>query len=265
MKILVCMSDNRSVLSESYVSYVAAINFEYCKKYGYDFTYYCPYYKDKQATTLYNCVDPTSGKLRHAAWSKLLSVQLALLRPYDYVVYIDSDCIFWDFGISLEQFLAPYADRDFVFTNDQPHNPMKPNTGFFACKVNEQSQQTLRDWYACDLPDYNTCHAYEQNALWHIQHTVSMHLVDMWVFFETEQFLRHISSFVDKERIPYFSNFIKTAGIDYIKNKTTIYQSHMIEFDTALSDTPAPCSLIGGNICYSYRPIHTNSGNVCLT
>jgi hypothetical protein len=265
MKILVFMSDNRSVLSESYVSYVAAINFEYCKKYGYDFTYYRPYLKDKQTTTLYNCIDPNSMNLRHAAWSKLLSTQLALTRPYDYIVYIDSDCIFWDFRISLEQFLAPYLDRDFVFTNDQPHNPMKPNTGFFACKVNERTKHNIRDWYNCNIPEYNTCHAYEQNGLWKILHTFSMHLVDMWVFYETGQFLRHISSFVNDERLPYFSTFIKKANIEYLKNITTIHQSHMIEFDTTTmypQSVKRSNNLSGGNINDLYIPTNVNGGNI---
>jgi len=256
MKILVFMSDNRPVTSESYVSYVAAINFEYCKKYGYDFTYYVPYYKDKHAKALHNCIDPNSMEKRHAAWSKLLSAQLALKQSYDYVVYIDSDCIFRDFSISLEMFLEPYLDRDFVFTNDQPHNPTKPNTGFFACKVNERTKQNIRDWYNCSIPEHNISHAYEQNALWKILNTFNMHLVNMWVFYEADEFLRHISSFVDEERLPYFSNFVKTAGIDYIKNITTIHQSHMIEFDT----DPEPVkpiytfnNFIGGNILNPYN------------
>ena len=261
MKILVFMSDNRPVLSESYVSYVAAINFEYCKKYGYDFTYYCPYLKDKQATTLYNCIDPNTMEKRHAAWSKLLSTQLALTRSYDYIVYIDSDCIFRDFSISLEQFLAPYLDRDFVFTNDQPHNPMKPNTGFFACKVNERTKQNIRDWYNCNTPEHNTHHAYEQDGLWKILHTFSMHLVDMWVFYETCSFLYHICSFANDERLPYFSKFIETSGIDYTKNITTIHQSHMIEFDTS-GTVSSRVHLGSGNISYSYIPINLTGGNI---
>ena len=50
-RILVFMSDNRklhgSLAGADYNSLVAAINYEYCKKHGYDFIYYRPYLNNK--------------------------------------------------------------------------------------------------------------------------------------------------------------------------------------------------------------------------
>ena len=50
MHILVFMSDNRkldkNIRSAEYNSLAAAINYEYCKKYNYDFIYYRPYLND---------------------------------------------------------------------------------------------------------------------------------------------------------------------------------------------------------------------------
>ena len=98
MKICVFMSDNRLLSNDinnaNYNSLTASINYEYCKKYNYNFLYYRPYLDNKEIIDLYNCPDPNSSELRHAAWSKLLSTQLALQLDYDYIVYIDSDCIF---------------------------------------------------------------------------------------------------------------------------------------------------------------------------
>jgi len=232
MKILVFMSDNRKPIGEIYYSYTASINFEYCKKHGYDFKYYVPYYKD-QTPTLYNCVDPNTSEPRHAAWSKLLSAKLALTLKYDYVVYIDSDCIFRDFNISLEKFIEQNQGSDFIFTNDQPHNPYKPNSGFFVSKVNERTLKNIHDWFHYSLPEHNNQHAYEQDALWKIMNTFDITLVDMWVFFERKEFMRHISNFDNGQRLPYFKKFTDMQNIDVRKNTETILNNHVVEYDTS--------------------------------
>ena len=82
MKILVCMSDNRRLRGDldaaDYNSLAAAINASYCKRQGSDFRYYRPYLNDRAEEPLFNCLD-AKGRLRHASWSKLLSMQRAVV------------------------------------------------------------------------------------------------------------------------------------------------------------------------------------------
>lgn len=236
-RILVCMSDNRnlekSFLDADYNSLVASINYEYCKTHKYDFVYYRPYFMKKDETKLRNCIHPITKNVRHASWSKLLSTSLALQMEYDYVVYIDSDCIFKDFSQSLEEFLKPYSDKDILFLNNKPWGDTLPCAGFYICKVNEHTRCFIQDWYNYNIPEKDTTHAWEQDALWEIirlPRKCTIGIIDSWMFRETDQqFLRHIGSLEGSNRIPYFASFVQSKHIMYEKN---IHEIQCIEFDT---------------------------------
>jgi hypothetical protein len=235
MRILVFMSDNRNLDTDihcaSYNSLVAAINYEYCKRHNYDFVYYRPYLNNRYDTPLYNCIDPNTGDLRHASWSKLLSTSKVLELSYDYIVYIDSDCIFKDFNQSLESFIHPYSHYQILFLNNKPcHNDHLPCAGFYVLRVSDYTKQFVRDWYAVNLRNKNRDHAWEQDALWHIYTRYSVGIIDSWMFLEVEgQFLRHIHSFDNSSRIPYFRSFIDRHSINYTD---TISQIKVVEFNT---------------------------------
>jgi hypothetical protein len=236
------MSDNRSLESDfekaDYNSLVAAINQEYCKKHNYDFVYYVPYLQDKDNNSLYNCLDPHSKKSRHASWSKILSTKRALNEGYDYVVYIDSDCIFRNDNVLIEDIILPRRDKSMIFLNDKPYHYTRPCAGFYICKSNAMTKQFVHDWYDVDMPERNTQHAWEQAGLISLlcdkRHPfiTEIVIIDSWMFEEDkDQFLRHISS-VNKniQRIPFFKEYILSKNIDFennIKNVKTIY------FDTA--------------------------------
>ncbi len=229
-KILVFMSDNRPIETNfekaGYNSLVAAINSEYCKKHDYDFVYYVPYLQSKNDTSLYNCLDPKSKEPRHASWSKLLSTQRALEDDYDYVVYIDSDCIFYNNAVRLEDIIMPRSDKSVLFFNDKPYTYDKPCAGFYICKTDSYAKQFIEDWYNVSLPDKNKNHAWEQAGLYSIlydkKHPISARLgiVDSWMFEEDkDQFLRHIGSYDTKvQRIPFFKEYIFKNTIDYTSN-----------------------------------------------
>lgn len=237
-KILVFMSDNRPLDKDfdtaGYNSLVAAINYEYCKKHNYDFVYYVPHLDE--SNSLYNCLDPKTNEPRHASWSKLLSTQRALDLPYDYVVYIDSDCIFYNDDVLLEDIILPRKDKSMLFFNDKPFSNHKPCAGFYICKTNSNSKQFIRDWYDVNMPNKNKDHAWEQSALHYLLYkekhpfTNEIGIVDSWMFKEdSEQYLRHIGSF-DKEvqRIPFFKEHSSKKKIQF----ETTRQIKTIYFNT---------------------------------
>ena len=238
MRILVFMSDNRplqtSLEKADYSSLVASINYEYSKIHNYDFLYYRPYLKNKEKTELYNCKNPSTKGLRHAAWSKLLSTSLALELDYDYVVYIDTDCIFKDYSQRLEDYIQMHPDKDIIFLNNKPWGDTKPCSGFYICAVNDRMKQFLRDWYAMNIPVRDINHAWEQEALWKMYMDQKVGIVDSWMFKESEgQFLRHITNTEKPRRTSYFSAAREERNIDYEKN---IREIQVIEFDTDLED-----------------------------
>jgi hypothetical protein len=231
---MVFMSDNRKIEPNftiaEYNSLAASINYEYCKKHKYDFLYYRPYLDNKYEYPLLNCKNFTTGKLRHASWSKLLSTLLALELDYDYVVYTDSDCIFKDVNQSLDVFIKPHRDKDVIFLNNKPWGDKVPCAGFYICKVTETTKQFIHDWFNTDIPKNNTSHPWEQDSLWEIFKKYNMGIVDSWMFREDKtQLLRHVGGNESYNRIPYFTSFIKSTNIDYKKNITEI---RMISFDT---------------------------------
>jgi len=221
MKFLIIMSDNRllnnNIDEADYNSLTASINYEYCKKYNYDFLYYRPYLMNSDS--LYNCIDPNSNEPRHAAWSKLLSIELALELDYDYLIYIDSDCIFKNFDISLEKFLESNFDKDIVFISNTPWGNNKPCSGFFITKVCDENKKNIKLWYNYNIPLKNQNHAWEQDALWEIYKTFNFSIIDSPTFFESkDQFLRHIPSYKNEKRKNYFLNFILNNNINYSQN-----------------------------------------------
>ena len=230
MKISVLMSDNRPLETENYYSLAAAINYEYCKKYNYDFTYYRPYLNDINSVLTNNCM--IGNELRHAAWSKLLSTSKMLeTTNSDYIVYIDSDCIFKDFNISLEEFIGMnHNNKNIIFLNNKPWHYNMPCSGFYICRVCSEMKIFLKDWYNVDIPEKNRLHPFEQDGLWKILNIDNISLVDTWMFEEREgQYLRHVASHESYNRIPYFRNFIMINQINFEDNIKNI---NVVDYNT---------------------------------
>ena len=237
MKILIVMSDNRLLDNDfskaQYNSLAASINYEYSKKYGYDFIYYRPYLNSNKILEN-NCIDPNTKLLRHCAWSKLLSTRLALELNYDYVVYIDSDCIFKNFSKSLEEFISPYLNNNCIYLNNTPWGDDVPCSGFFICKVCPDVKEFVKEWYAYDFKNEKNPCRWEQGALWKLYKDPKYNIVihKELMFIEKEgQFLRHVATFEKTKRIPYFTKFIKDNNISFEKN---ISEIKCIDFNTAV-------------------------------
>ena len=259
MRILVFMSDNRpvnvskeifdycdSIDCDAYHSLSCAINYEYCKKYRYDFKYYRPYYKIEDSFDLNNCIDPNTEIMRHCAWCKLLSTINACntkqyvsdtnnYELYDYVVYIDSDCIFKNIDISLESIIESHPDKNFIFFNNKPWGDDKPCSGFFICKNNDDTYRYLKEWFFFNFDDIPNPCRFEQGALWYLFNDFNIAIIDEWTFHEdTGQFLRHICTNDKDQRIHYFKHFILDNNIDINNNNLEVIQTMYEAYDTSV-------------------------------
>ena len=234
------MSDNR-LLNENieisdYNSLVASINYEYCQKHNYDFQYYRPYYLNKDNYEIHNCIDPNTNQKRHASWSKLLTTQKVLELNYDYVVYIDSDCIFKNFDIKIESYIENNLNVNMFFLHNKPFSlDNRPCAGFYICKTCDETKKTIKNWYDYNLPSRNYYRDWEQSVLHLIyQNIPGLQIINEYMFIDKEnQFLRHIhgSSYEScNERIPYFKKYIIDKNIKY---KDSIKMIQCISYNTS--------------------------------
>jgi len=137
-------------------------------------------------------------------------------KEYDYVVYIDSDCIFKDFTQTLESYITRESEKDCIFFTNRPYNLDKPCAGFYCCKVTPAAKHLFVLWYSISNPATDRMHAWEQDTLWVIMDHFNMGLIDSPWFEESEgQFLRHVASLEKENRVPYFRECIRTNGIDF--------------------------------------------------
>lgn len=247
---LVIMSDNRDVNQNydscDYNTLTAVINHNYCIMNGYDFKYLRPHIDGD--FSLYNC-QSLKNKLRHSSWSKLLSTIYCIdnFNDYDYVLYIDSDCIFNNVDILIENHFTnlnilndkKIEDFSVLFLNDKPWHPKHPCAGFFILKNNQKSKQIFKTWYSGDYPNFDTKHCWEQIALYPLfdtEYNESLIVVDdvMFVDENPTQFLRHIGSHDKNNRIPFFKTKVEKLNL---KNKfgefTNNVKLNMIEYNTS--------------------------------
>ena len=233
------MSDNRRLNNNykttDYVSLCAAINYEYSKKHGYDFIYFRPYFKNKDKIELNNCVDPNSKAPRHAAWSKIITTQIALKGDYDYIVYIDSDCIFKDFNKRIESYIHD-PSINLIFWINKPYT-VDPCSGFYIAKVNAVTKKIFKEWYEMNMPEYNTKHDWEQAALHALYKKHNIAMINELMFVEEPgQFLRHIGSGFGGEalRVPYFKKYVEENHISFTDDIDNIMVNNYMEYDTSI-------------------------------
>jgi hypothetical protein len=227
-KILIIMSDNRELSNDlnhsNYNSLVAFINYSYSKKMGYDFLYVRPGLNNEFPTN--NCFSP-KNELRHSSWSKLLtSIKIINDYPqYDYVVYIDSDCIFYNTYLSISDYISKskvvngtnIMDSNIIFLNDKPWSISLPCAGFYIYKNSNETKEMFKKWFETDDPKNNLNHNWEQNSLYlNLQEFNSkISIIDDWMFREyPSQFLRHIGSEEHYNRIPFFLQVIKNLELE---------------------------------------------------
>jgi len=255
-KILVLMNDNRELEDNfekaDYWSYAAYINKQYCDKFGYDFKYINPYYKEN-TKDINTCIDMNTKEMRHASWSKIIVIQ-SLINKYDYVVYVDSDCCFLDFNKSVDSIINKYEDNNkIIFSSNYPWNSHLPCAGFFIIKNTIENIKFLDTWYRYPVPENNSDEwkktlelamkrcgyswspgkHWEQDVLWTLiaNNKTSVNIMEDEISLvdSDNQYIRHICSVNDSERYNYFKNISKKIiertnityqnGIHSIKNE----------------------------------------------
>jgi hypothetical protein len=245
-KILVIMSDNRKISGEfdqnKFWSNVAYINKIYCDKFGYDFKYINPYYKEN-TNNINSCIDINTNELRHSSWSKIPVILNNFNKKYEYIVYIDSDCIFKNFSVSIEKTIQQNKDSSLIFLSNYPYHPELPCAGFFICKNTPENLIFLNKWYTYEMPTYNsvewqntlkmskkTCSYdwipgthWEQDALWCLiangKCKVTVDTSEVALIEKEGQYIRHVCSVESKNRNDYFKIIVdeiqKTKFLSY--------------------------------------------------
>jgi hypothetical protein len=268
MKFAVLISDNRGLDANKetcqYNSCTAYINAAYCIAHGYDFYYVQPYLDTIDETNLYVCVDPNTHEKRHASWAKLLSTLLLMTKSskvYDYVVCIDSDCVFKNFHTRLETIVDKHPDADMIVANNGPYHPHLPCCGFFICKNTEWTQAFVKAWYcykapASDSAEWKEVHTkacmvyptplfpvgtyWEQDSMWlllqdpdiasHIQLMNEQMMFDE----DKDQYLLHVSHERDKSRKAYFMGYVEhLEGLTKQSFQTVLSHIPRVKFCTS--------------------------------
>lgn len=244
MNIAVFISDNRRLDSNKdtcqYNSCVAYINAIYCIAHKYDFFYIRPYLDDApDETNVYVCTNPNTGEKRHASWAKVLSALLLLTQSnkvYDYVVCIDSDCVFKNIHKRIESILETCPEKDIIVANNAPYHPHLPCCGFFMCKNTEWTRTFLKTWYnyknptsesdewqsimklsrlVCPIPEFPIGTYWEQDTMWllfqdtDVKSHIELMKEDTMYDESKEQYLIHVTHERNDIRKQYFMEYLE--------------------------------------------------------
>jgi hypothetical protein len=173
------------------------------------------------------CYNYTLGQYRAASWAKLVSLKYALTLGYDYLVYIDSDCVFVDHNTSIENFIERtpvqvgnlFPKSCIGFLKNTPYEDDLPCAGFIVVKNCAATLSFLKEWWDFANASKNFAHPYEQSSL-HYLFSDNMEQLCVWdsiFFLEKEgQFLRHIN--IPELRQPYLTRVVdelQTSAKEY--------------------------------------------------
>ncbi len=122
---------------EDYASIASKINKIYCMKYGYSM-----------------CIENNADKLIddkriHITWNKirLLEILLHEYPEYEWIFYIDSDAIFNNHNIRLENIIDKYKNYNLIMGSDKPMGGKLINTGTILVKNCDWSKKFFTQWY----------------------------------------------------------------------------------------------------------------------
>jgi len=167
-KIVALTSDNRKLNFNQklrYIEYCALINKSYFLNYNIDF--FIVKIDNTLSSNLVSKKDCISGYSRSAlspkaaSWTKLLAIYSFFKSQYDYILYLDSDCIVNNHKIKPNFLIKNLHNKQALFYSDRPWNKKLPNCGFILMKNNTYNKIFIRNWWNT-FSKKNLSHPYEQ-------------------------------------------------------------------------------------------------------
>jgi hypothetical protein len=126
---------------------------DYC--YANNYTYICELFKENDYTGY------------HPTWIKILALK-KYLDNYDYVVWVDSDCVFTDIGISIESFITDSNISTILPKCEKDYNTNTVWTGIttgFMILKNDEFSKNLLDTLLESASNYKNDYFHEQSVL----------------------------------------------------------------------------------------------------
>ena len=235
-KIAIITSDNRDLKFDNkkntYVELCALINLNYAIKNRCDFFFFkiiddfnSKYLEKKEALTSYSTF---ARSCKAASWVKLLTIYSSLSLKYEYIIYLDSDCIFNNQKIILDKIIRLLKKKQMLFYSDKPWNMNLPNCGFILIRNSYFNKNFIRNWWK-KFSFKNLTHPYEQfwlQKLWlnnpeFVKRKFLLLPDEICRLKDKKQFIFHMTSDFAKKRNYFFNNYINInkLNISFLKKK----------------------------------------------
>jgi hypothetical protein len=220
-RICVVMGDTRPVYGDerawsSYPSLTFAINERFARQCGWDFRYE-QYQIAEMPWGKLEAYSTAAGQHRAPTWVKLMAVDQALELGYEAVLWIDTDCIFYNHAADWSDILVQLSTHNFVGWADKPFNDNDLCAGFFAVRNRPEVRNLLKAlWLKPSMFHWKQFHEQtELNAFFRRSGPEWLWLIDEPMFsLESEsQRLYHIASFDTLLRIPKFTEWLVSRNL----------------------------------------------------
>jgi len=249
-KIAIITSDNRDVKfnnkKNNYVELGALINLNYAIRNKCDFFFFkiiddfnINYLNKKETLSSYSRL---ARSCKAASWVKLLTIYSALNLNYKYIIYLDSDCIFNNQKININQIIRLLKKKQMLFYSDKPWNVDLPNCGFILLKNSYFNKSFIKSWWQT-FSLKNLTHPYEQfwlQKFWLnnsklVKKKIILLPDEICRLKNNKQFIFHMTSDFAKKRDHFFANYIykNKLNINFLKKKI---KSKIVFFNPEIVD-----------------------------
>lgn len=215
------MGDTRPVYADerawsSYPSLTFAINERFALQNGWDFRYE-QYQIPSMPWGKLEAFSTAAKQHRAPTWVKLMAVDQAFEMGYETVIWIDTDCIFYNHTANWNDVLDQLNTHHFVGWADKPFNDDALCAGFFAIRNLPEVRNLLKTlWVTPSKYHWKQFHEQtELNAFFQRSGPEWLWLIDEPMFsLESEsQRLYHIASFDTVLRIPKFTEWLVSRNL----------------------------------------------------
>jgi hypothetical protein len=249
-KIAIITSDNRDVKfnnkKNNYVELSALINLNYAIRNKCDFFFFkiiddfnINYLNKKETLSSYSRL---ARSCKAASWVKLLTIYSALNLNYKYIIYLDSDCIFNNQKININQIIRLLKKKQMLFYSDKPWNVDLPNCGFILLKNSYFNKSFIKSWWQT-FSLKNLTHPYEQfwlQKFWLnnsklVKKKIILLPDEICRLKNNKQFIFHMTSDFAKKRDHFFTNYAykNKLNINFLKKKI---KSKIVFFNPEIVD-----------------------------